>query len=624
MDRPDRRGDRAWLSALTRLASSAGIRRAVAAAARAAGGTGPLAAAARPEDLSRLPPTGAPPPEALGTVYEALMEASVRRHRGAWYTPPGVARRVVGCALDRWGEASSGTPVVADPAAGAGAFLVAAARELEDRGVPVPGIPGRLRGADIDRLALEITTEILTAVCGSPPRPEHLVTADIVATPPPWAPVDVVVGNPPFLSPLRRRTARAPERAAAAVSRFGDAARGYVDEAVLFLLAALECVGPGGIVALLLPVSTLGAAHAAAARRRVLDLGGITDLIRLGRPTPSAAEIVAVVVRRTAPADAAPDSPREVRSGVPVGADRSPPGPVVHPPDPAGPPRVVPVDRTVLERSWSPLLGRFPAPEVATSGGTLGDLGDVVADFRDTYYALGGHVADVDTTGAGDPPTTSGRGPARGDPSPVGVRTPGRTTGGAGGQRSRWAPLITTGLIDPARLLWGERPARYLRRRWRAPAVDLDTLPAGGPLERWARARLRPKVLVATQTRVIEAAADPGGSTVPGTPVVSVLCAADDLWRVLAVLLAPPSTALAASLAGGTGLSAGAMRISAPLVRRLPLPADGGPWQRAAGLLAADGSSAVVEAGRLMCLAYRCDPDGEVFRWWRDRLPGGV
>ena len=46
---------------------------------------------------------------------------------------------------------------------------------------------------------------------------------------------------------------------------------------------------------------------------------------------------------------------------------------------------------------------------------------------------------------------------------------------------------------------------------------------------------------VATQTKVVEAAPDPTGEWIPSTPVLAVHAeTGDDLWRALAVLLAPP------------------------------------------------------------------------------------
>ena len=83
-----------------------------------------------------------------------------------------------------------------------------------------------------------------------------------------------------------------------------------------------------------------------------------------------------------------------------------------------------------------------------------------------------------------------------------------------------------------------------------------------------------PKVLVATQTRVVEAVADVDGAWVPSTPVVAVPAPPERLWHVLAALLAPPVTAWALHETAGTALAPGAWKLSAAQVRQLPAPAD--------------------------------------------------
>ena len=80
------------------------------------------------------------------------------------------------------------------------------------------------------------------------------------------------------------------------------------------------------------------------------------------------------------------------------------------------------------------------------------------ADFRDQYYGLVGAVGD-DVDGP---------------------------------------PLITSGLIEPDECLWGRRPVRFAKQRFAAPRVDLASL--SPQLQRWAAARLVPKILIANQT----------------------------------------------------------------------------------------------------------------------------
>src|SRR5439155_8224106 len=111
---------------------------------------------------------------------------------------------------------------------------------------------------------------------------------------------------------------------------------------------------------------------------------------------------------------------------------------------------------------WAPLLATARGvPDVTlTPHGTLGDASEVIAGFRDEYYGLAPFVGE-DRPGA--------------------------------------APLITSGLIDAGVCLWGQRPARFDRRPWNAPAVDVGEL-ASSSLGPWATRVRVPKVLVATQT----------------------------------------------------------------------------------------------------------------------------
>ena len=65
---------------------------------------------------------------------------------------------------------------------------------------------------------------------------------------------------------------------------------------------------------------------------------------------------------------------------------------------------------------------------------------------------------------------------------------------------------------------------------------------------------------MASQTRVLEAAADPGGSWVPSTPAVAVVPHdPHDVDRLTAVLCAPPVSAWVVGQAAGTALSADAV-----------------------------------------------------------------
>ncbi len=99
-------------------------------------------------------------PELLGDVLDAIRGRDERRRRGAFFTPHATAAVVVERATDAW--AWSPRPRVCDPACGGGAFLLAAARSLEARGLSRQEIVRELLwGADSDPLAVATTRATL-------------------------------------------------------------------------------------------------------------------------------------------------------------------------------------------------------------------------------------------------------------------------------------------------------------------------------------------------------------------------------------------------------------------------------------------------------------------------------
>lgn len=190
-----------------------------------------------------------------------------------------------------------------------------------------------------------------------------------------------------------------------------------------------------------------------------------------------------------------------------------------------------------LHDSWGALL--LESSGVLPAGGrpTLGDIATFAVDFRDQYYGLIGAVGDE-------------------------VNGP---------------PLITSGLIEPGRCLWGERPVRFAKQRFAAPRVALERL--APMLQRWAAQRLVPKILIANQTRVIEAVIDDDGAWLPSVPTITCVPrpstdapAAASLDKLFAVLASPAATEWVRHHAAGSGLSATSLRLSPTLLASIPLP----------------------------------------------------
>lgn len=559
-------------------------------------------------------------PELFGAVHEALVEPEGRRAAGVHYTPSGVAGPLVAIALDGVADGGESTSnrrrqhsvaTVCDPAVGGGAFLLAAARWLHGRGEdPARVVAERLFGADIDPVAVAVAEAALglwawTAagkpVDPPPPGgPNRLALADLLvdgedAWPDrPAAGFDAVVGNPPFLNQLGRATARSVADRRRLQDRWGPAVQGYVDTGAVFLLAGCQLARPGGRVALLQPESVLGADHAEPLRVAVLARAAL-DGLWIGRDQhfPAGVRVCAPVLT------VRPGEPASVVSRwVGAGFEPLPPAQLRESGGGGGD-----------SLSWAHLAASaYATPQVdLRSAGTLADLVvGATAGFRDQFYGLAPHVRDHPVPGGGE--STSIRRETSEDP------------------KKEFPPLVTVGLIDPLACRWGDRWVRFAGRRWRRPVVDRASLAATDPrLARWVGDRLVPKVLVATQTRVVEAVIDGRGEMVPSVPVVAVAAPVDQLAMVAAVLHAPPVSAWALHRAGGTALAGDAIKLSARQVLEIPLPEDETRWRRAANILAGHdaGPGPVPDPsafGAEMCAAYGLDPGHPVLAWWLGRL----
>ena len=481
----------------------------------------------------------------VAAALEAATDPGARRANGLHVTPRWAADHLVGLALDPDGPPPA---AVCDPACGGGAFLVAAARALHARGVPRDEIVcERLWGADIDEVGLAAAEAALALWSGGAvPPPGRLVVGDPLRRGPavwpelPPGGVDLVVGNPPFQNQLGRATARAADDRRRLRERFGAALRPYTDTAWLFLLLGCELARVGGRVALVQPDSLVAARDAAAVRDAVDQAAELLDLWVDERPVFAAAVRVCAPVLRV-------DRPPPLPAPGPGPADDGSAGD-----GPAGD-GARPDGRRQVWSRWHDLLADgigVPRADLDTAGGRLGDRADAAAGFRDEYYGLAA--------------LTSEAGPAGPGPGEV--------------------PLVTAGVIDWGRSAWGERPTRFAKRSWAAPVVDLARLEAEGApaVRRWRARTDRPKILVATQTRVVEPVVDEGGGWIPSVPVIAVVPHDPaDLWPLAAALAAPAATAWLLRRAPGAALSRRALKIAGPDLAGLPLPTDAAAWAAA-------------------------------------------
>jgi hypothetical protein len=394
---------------------------------------------------------------------------------------------------------------------------------------------------------------------------------------------DLVVGNPPFLNRLERSTALEKRRVEVLRRRHPGALGRYADAACAFLLDGLEALRPGGAVAFVMPQSFLSAAEAGATRARLLERGELAALWSCDERLFSEAQVAvcAVCLRRD-------DEARGQPVARALGADFEEVGAWTGLP-PAG------------DAPWSPMLaeaaGVPDVSRVVASSAALSTIASATADFRDQYYGLRGALCESD-----DPAI---------DARPM---------------------LVTTRHVDLARCAWGQAPVRVHGAAWTRPCVDRARLASDAAMTRWLASRLVPKVLVATQTRILEAVVDAEGAWVPLVPLVTVLPrgrAERELWRVAAAIASPVSVAHAASHVYGSALSPGALKLSARQVLALPLPSDEARWDRSADALshASRATSdearcrALEEFAAIACAAYGLEAAEErrVLGFWRAR-----
>ena len=256
--------------------------------------------------LDEMPGTD---PDLLGTRYAEALSAEERRSRGQFYTPPAVAGWLTRWALDGDeagdvdGQSRSGDdpPRVLDPAAGTGTFPLAAFDRLRERApeADLDDLLSRIVAVDVDDVALHLAGLRLSARAGGRPvgafdrRVRSFFDLEPAAEGSKRgddrivAPVDAVVGNPPFvragdLSPGRDHfrdhlEAFGPAGGGASV----DGASPYADgEAVLsrrsdayvyFVTHATRFLRPGGRLGLVLPAKWLESDYGAGFRRFLVD-----------------------------------------------------------------------------------------------------------------------------------------------------------------------------------------------------------------------------------------------------------------------------------------------------------------------------------------------------------------
>lgn len=226
----------------------------------------------------------AQPIEAFGQLYECLLaarpsdhERDLRKRTGSYYTPEALTRIVVERALSTLSQRVLERPLkILDPASGAGAFLVQAARETAARsGRALAQVVRReLFGVDVSPLAVAVAEASLWLLANDSALTlggagAHLREGDALCSPRAAQTLrrtgvdfeqlagdaqgfDLVLGNPPWVAFAGRATQPLAPKLRAHYRRTFRAFRGYPTLHALFVELAAK-LAPRGVVALLIP-----------------------------------------------------------------------------------------------------------------------------------------------------------------------------------------------------------------------------------------------------------------------------------------------------------------------------------------------------------------------------------
>ncbi len=492
---------------------------------------------------------------------------SQRKAQGAHYTPAALVEFLLCESLH---DVERAPRDVLDPACGDGNFLVAAVIRLAADGTRSVAelLEHAIFGVDIDPVAVDLCRAALFALLPSDIERsarervrralrEHIRCADAftldLASLSGRDGFDLVLGNPPFLNQLARATAATRERAALLARVTDGAVRRYADIAAAFLCVGLAATRTGGRLGFVMPQSFLASFDAKPARDAVLARASLRAAWTCNESLFDDAIVrVCTVVLERGNANrehrAATSEKMRCAFGVDFHACRS-----------SG-------EVTRADPTWSHLFADgFSVPPCAWSwsaSDTLESICTATADFRDEYYGLRGYI--VERVEAID---------------------------------AHFPKLLTTKHVDLAANSWGLTNARILGAFYRHPRVDRAALARDSALGGWMSKRLTSKVLVATQTRVIEALVDEDGGALPLVPLLSVSPREGvDVWMIAAAVASPLVAARAVALYSGSALSSGAIKLSAKQLLAMPLPRDERLWRTSAQEFKAASLSTTVAA----------------------------
>ncbi|WP_341925249.1 N-6 DNA methylase [Nocardioides psychrotolerans] len=211
---------------------------------------------------------------------DPLDSATLRKSRGAFFTPPAIASFVV-----NWAVRSPDEEIL-EPSAGDAEFLVHAVARLQDLGVSAPHV----HGVELHDFSAQIGAQRVAEAGGT----VEMTVADFFDTG--LAPrYSAVVGNPPFIR-FQDFAGDARAKARSAALRGGVALSGLASSWAAFTVHGALNLCPGGRLGFVLPAELLHANYASPVRRFLFANFAQVDLVLFEERVFDEAETEAVLL----------------------------------------------------------------------------------------------------------------------------------------------------------------------------------------------------------------------------------------------------------------------------------------------------------------------------------------
>ncbi|PWJ62498.1 Eco57I restriction-modification methylase domain-containing protein [Rathayibacter iranicus] len=192
-----------------------------------------------------------------------LDNATLRKARGAFFTPPTIASFVA-----KWAVRSAQDAVL-EPSAGDAEFLVHAVARLRDLGAVEPHV----HGVELHQWSADVGAERVADAGGS----VDMTVGDFFDTPA-AARYSAVIGNPPYIR-FQDFAGDSRAKARAAALRGGVALSGLASSWAAFTVHGALSLQPGGRLGYVLPAELLHANYAAPVRQFLFENFSSVDLV---------------------------------------------------------------------------------------------------------------------------------------------------------------------------------------------------------------------------------------------------------------------------------------------------------------------------------------------------------